>query len=175
MCKGPGGGKKLEFKKRDKAQERWESGVRWGCGASQGHMKHIFGGHVRIVCVLRIVGRFGMVFRQESDMLWFASFKDYSDGWVETGREGSQRGYGGIWERAFGRGESGRCHRGRDRCLKCESRKLRGWEEVRRGKRNNCFIGPMTQRSLVCVELMEDGVRSRWERQVASRGERNRK
>ena len=46
--------------------KEWHQVRMWG---SEGHLKHVLGGHVRIICVLRTRGSFGVVFRQESAIM----------------------------------------------------------------------------------------------------------
>lgn len=36
---------------------------------SEGRLKHVPGGHVRVICVLKTRGSFGVVFRQESAVM----------------------------------------------------------------------------------------------------------
>ena len=153
-CKGPGGRRKLWIQETRRSSEEGKSGVRWGCGEVKATWSMFLEATWGYICVLRTRWSFGVGFRQESAIMWLVSFKDDSDVWVDIGRKRSQRGCKGIWDRAFGGGESGRHHRGRDRCLRSESRTLRGWEEIKSRKRQEkqVFLGPMAWRSLVSVE-----------------------
>ena len=134
-CKGPGGRRKLWIQETRQSSDEGKSGIRWGCGKVKGPWSMFLEAMWEFICVLRTRGSFGVVLRQESAIMWLASFKDDSDVSVEIGRNRSQRDCRGPEKGLLEAGESGRHHRGRDRCLRSKSRTLRAWEEMKSQKK----------------------------------------